>query len=303
MLQKTKRKILLMEKIPLLVVVGPTASGKSKYAIEQALKLGGEIISGDSMQIYRKMDIGTAKPSEEEKCGVTHHLIDIADITEPFSAAKFVALAEAAVKDIVSRGKLPIIAGGTGLYIDTLISGTSLSATEEDGALRAELFRQAEEAGAESLHARLREVDPDSAEAIHPNNVKRVVRALEIYYKTGETKTELDRRSRQGESVYSPHTVYIVPEVRENIYQRIDKRVDAMFRAGLESEVEELVRTGLRETPTASQAIGYKEFYPYFDGLCDIAAVKQNICLNTRRYAKRQLTWFNRKQADETIYI
>ncbi len=292
-----------MEKIPLLVVVGPTASGKSKYAIEQAIKLGGEIISGDSMQIYRKMDIGTAKPTEEEKCGIPHHLIDIADIDEPFSAAKFVSLAESAIKDIVSRGKLPIIAGGTGLYIDTLVSGTSLSATEEDEELRACLFREAEENGAEELHSRLREIDPDSADAIHPNNIKRVVRALEIFYKTGETKTELDRKSRENESIYAPHTVYLVPESRENIYTRIDRRVDMMFDMGLEAEVRDLVENGLRDTPTASQAIGYKEFYPYFDGLCDIGTVKQNICLNTRHYAKRQLTWFNRKQADEMIYI
>lgn len=292
-----------MEKIPLLVVVGPTASGKSKYAVEQAIRLGGEIISGDSMQIYRKMDIGTAKPTEEEKCGIPHHLIDIADIDEPFSAAKFVSLAESAINDIVSRGKLPIIAGGTGLYIDTLVSGTSLSATEEDEELRARLFQEAEENGAEELHSRLREIDPESAEAIHPNNIKRVVRALEIFYKTGETKTELDRRSRETESIYAPHTVYLVPEIRENIYTRIDRRVDIMFDMGLEAEARYLVENGLRDTPTASQAIGYKEFYLYFDGLCDLETVKQSICLNTRHYAKRQLTWFNRKQADEIIYI
>lgn len=297
------RKTALMEKIPLLVVVGPTASGKSKYAVEQALKLGGEIISGDSMQIYRKMDIGTAKPTDEEKCGVPHHLIDIADITMPFSAAKFVSLAEAAIQDIVSRGRLPIIAGGTGLYIDTLISGTSLSATEEDETLRARLFAEAEEYGAEALHAKLRAIDPASADATHPNNLKRVVRALEIFYKTGETKTALDKKSRSAESKYAPHTVYLVPEQRENIYSRIDKRVDIMFETGLEAEVKALVEEGLRSTPTASQAIGYKEFYPYFDGFCDIEAVRQSICLNTRHYAKRQLTWFNRKPADEIIYI
>ncbi len=292
-----------MEKIPLLVVVGPTASGKSKYAIEQAIKLGGEIISGDSMQIYRKMDIGTAKPSKEEMGGIPHHLIDIADIDEPFSAAKFVSLAERAIDDIVSRGKLPIIAGGTGLYIDTLVSGTELSATEDDSELRARLFREAEEIGAEELHKKLRDIDPESADAIHPNNIKRVVRALEIYYKTGETKSELDRKSRINESRYAPKTVYLVPEVRDNIYTRIDKRVDIMFEMGLEREVKDLVESGLRETPTASQAIGYKEFYPYFDGEIDIDAVREAICLNTRRYAKRQLTWFNRKPADEIIYI
>lgn len=292
-----------MEKIPLLVVVGPTASGKSRYAVEQAIKLGGEIISGDSMQIYKKMDIGTAKPSLEEMCGVPHHLIDVAHISEPFSAARFVTLATEAIKDITSRGKLPIIAGGTGLYIDTLISGTELSATEEDEELRSQLFRRAEEMGNEFLHAELSAIDPQSAENIHPNNVKRVVRALEIYYKTGKTKTELDLKSREGESIYAPRTVYLYPADRENIYQRIDKRVDLMFEMGLEKEVRELVEMGLKETPTASQAIGYKEFYPYFDGETDIKSVRDNICLNTRHYAKRQLTWFNRKGADEIINI
>lgn len=292
-----------MEKIPLLVVVGPTASGKSEYAIKKAIELGGEIISGDSMQIYRKMDIGTAKPFPEEMCGIPHHLIDIADISEPFSAARFVELASRAIEDIHSRGKLPIIAGGTGLYIDTLVSGTELSATEEDAELRESLFKEAEENGADALHDRLKEVDPDSAEAIHPNNIKRVVRALEIYIKTGKTKTELDKKSRESESIYAPKTVYLCPRERETIYERIDRRVDRMFELGLENEVRELVEMGLRDTPTASQAIGYKEFYPYFDGIADIETVKQNICLNTRHYAKRQLTWFNRKPVDEVVYI
>lgn len=292
-----------MSKIPLLVVVGPTASGKSAYAIKKAIELGGEIISGDSMQIYKGMDIGTAKPSVDEMCGVPHHLIDVCEITEQFSAARFVELASSAIEDIVSRNKLPIIAGGTGLYIDTLISGTQLSATEDDPILRGSLFKEAEEHGAEALHAKLAQVDPESASAIHPNNVKRVARALEIYYKTGLTKTEQDIKSRESESIYAPHTVYIVPAERETIYDRINRRVDVMFEQGLVEEVRSLYQNGLRDTPTASQAIGYKEFYPYFDGECDINDVKEAICLNTRRYAKRQLTWFNRKQADEIINI
>ena len=292
-----------MSKIPLLVVVGPTASGKSAYAIKKAIELGGEIISGDSMQIYRGMDIGTAKPSEEEKCGVLHHLIDVADITEGFSAARFVELASEAIADITARGKLPIIAGGTGLYIDTLISGTELSATEDDPMLRESLFKEAEELGVLAMHDRLKQIDPESASAIHPNNIKRVVRALEIYYKTGITKTEQDKKSKENESVYSTHVVYIKPSERETIYERINRRVDVMFEMGLEAEVRSLFEKGLRDTPTASQAIGYKEFYPYFDGECDINAVKEAICLNTRRYAKRQLTWFNRVHTDEIIYI
>ena len=292
-----------MAKIPLLVVVGPTASGKSEYAVKAALREGGEIISGDSMQIYRRMDIGTAKPSKDEMCGIPHHLIDVCDMTEPFSAAKFVSLASVAIKDVAERGKLPIVAGGTGLYIDTLISGVNLAATEDDPILRERLFKEAEEIGAEAFHEKLRSVDPESAEAIHPNNVKRVVRALEIYHNTGMTKTELDAKSRSNESVYDTYTVYIVPKERETIYERIDRRVGLMFEKGLVDEVESLVKDGLRQTPTASQAIGYKEFYPYFDGICDLEAVKESICLDTRHYAKRQLTWFNRKPFDEIIYI
>ena len=292
-----------MSKIPLLVVVGPTASGKSAYAIKKAIELNGEIISGDSMQIYKGMDIGTAKPSIEEMCGVPHHLIDVCDITEQFSAARFVELASKAINDIVSRNKLPIIAGGTGLYIDTLISGTQLSATEDDPILREKLLKEAEIYGAEALHAKLAQIDPEAANAIHPNNVKRVARALEIYYKTGLTKTEQDIKSRENESIYAPHTVYIFPDERETIYERINKRVDIMFENGLVDEVISLCEMGLRDTPTASQAIGYKEFYPYLDGECDLDAVKEAICLDTRHYAKRQLTWFNRKPADEIIRI
>lgn len=289
--------------IKALAITGPTASGKTALSLLVAKRLGCEIISCDSMQIYRGMDIGTAKPSVDEMCGIPHHLIDIADIDEPFSVAKFVELASNAINDIVSRGKLPIIAGGTGLYIDTLIMGTQLSATEDDPELRERLFKEAEAEGIEALHQKLAEVDPESAKAIHPNNLKRVVRALEIYYKTGLTKTEQDIKSRTAESIYAPHTVYIVPSERETIYKRIDRRVDIMFESGLEAEVRSLYEKGLRDTPTASQAIGYKEFYPYFDGLCDIDSVKEAICINTRHYAKRQLTWFNRKPADEIIYI
>lgn len=292
-----------MTKIPLIVVVGPTASGKSEYALKKAQECGGEIISGDSMQIYRKMDVGTAKPSKEELSLAPHHLIDVADISEVFSAARFVELASEAAKDISSRGKMPIIAGGTGLYIDTLISGTELSATEDDPLLRGELFAFAEENGALALHQRLKEVDPISAEAIHPNNVKRVARALEIYIKTGETKAEADRKSHLKESIYDPHIVYIRPKERETLYERIDRRVEKMFELGLEKEVRELYEAGLENTPTASQAIGYKEFYPYFRGETDLESVKQAIRLNTRHYAKRQMTWFNRTRPNEIIEI
>lgn len=287
-----------MKKTKIITVVGPTASGKSEYALSLAEKLGGEIISGDSMQIYRGMDIGTAKPTCEEMRGIRHHLIDIAGIEEPFSVSKFVILAEKAIEDIVSRGKTPIIAGGTGLYIDTLVSGISLSETDEDEELREKLYKEAEEHGAEALHEKLKAIDEKSAENIHPNNIKRVVRALEIYYTTGMTKSELDEKSRH-ESRYDAKTILLVPKERETLYNRIDARVDKMFERGLEEEVKGLAQKGLRDCPTASQAIGYKEFYPYFDGVCGIDAVKEAIKLNTRHYAKRQLTWFLRRNYED----
>ncbi len=287
-----------MEKTKIITVVGPTASGKSEYALSLAEKLGGEIISGDSMQIYRGMDIGTAKPTPCEMRGIRHHLIDVADIEEPFSVSKFVILAEKAIEDVSSRGKTPIIAGGTGLYIDTLVSGISLSETEEDEELREKLYKEAEEHGAEALHEKLKAIDEKSAENIHPNNIKRVVRALEIYYTTGMTKSELDEKSRR-ESRYDAKTILLVPKERETLYNRIDARVDKMFERGLEEEVKGLAQRGLRDCPTASQAIGYKEFYPYFDGVCGIDAVKEAIKLNTRHYAKRQLTWFLRRNYED----
>ena len=287
-----------MKKTKIITVVGPTASGKSEYALSLAEKLDGEIISGDSMQIYRGMDIGTAKPTPYEMRGIRHHLIDIAGIEEPFSVSKFVILAEKAIEDVSSRGKTPIIAGGTGLYIDTLVSGISLSETEEDEELREKLYKEAEEHGAEALHEKLKAIDEKSAESIHPNNIKRVVRALEIYYTTGMTKSELDEKSKR-ESRYDAKTILLVPKERETLYSRIDARVDKMFERGLEEEVKGLAQKGLRDCPTASQAIGYKEFYPYFDGVCGVGAVKEAIKLNTRHYAKRQLTWFLRRNYED----
>ncbi len=286
-----------------MVVVGPTASGKSEYAVKLAQSIGGEIVSGDSMQIYRGMDIGTAKPTVGEMGGIPHHLIDIADITEPYSTARFLEQASSAIEDILSRGKMPIIAGGTGLYIDTLVSGITLTEAEDDPKKRAELFAYASEHGAEALHARLRAVDSESADSIHPNNIKRVVRAIEIYETTGITKSELDRRSRERGSVYDAHRVLLLPRDREILGARIERRVDRMFDTGLTDEVRSLCERGLRETPTASQAIGYKEFYPYLDGEITLDAVRDSIILNTKHYAKRQLTWFSRTKADETIEI
>ena len=292
-----------MEKIPVYAVVGPTASGKSAYAVRLAKELDGEIISGDSMQIYRGMDVGTAKADAEEQQGIPHHLLDIAEITEPFSAGRFMELAGEKIREIHSRGKTPILCGGTGLYIELLLTGKRLAETTADEKLREELLAFAEEKGNEALHIRLAEIDPASAEAIHPNNVKRVVRALEIAMTSGVTKSRADELSREGENPFAPTVIRLTYADRAKLYEKIDLRVRRMFEAGLEEEVRTLCEKGLRETPTASQAIGYKEFYPYFDGEISIEQVEEDICRNTRRYAKRQETWFSRMHYDKLITL
>ena len=292
-----------MEKIPVYAVVGPTASGKSAYAIRLAKELDGEVISGDSMQIYRGMDIGTAKASAAEQQGVLHHLLDVAEITEGFSAGRFMELAKEKIAEIHGRGKTPIICGGTGLYIELLLTGKQLSENTADEKLREELLQFANERGNEALHERLAELDPKSAENIHPNNVKRVVRALEIALTTGNTKSEADEKSREGENPYAPTIIRLTYGDREELYKKINLRVRRMFEEGLENEVRTLWEKGLRETPTASQAIGYKEFYPYFDGEISLEQVEEDICRNTRRYAKRQETWFSRMHYDQLITL
>lgn len=292
-----------MEKIPVYAVVGPTASGKSAYAIRLAKELDGEVISGDSMQIYRGMDIGTAKASVAEQQGIPHHLLDVAEITEGFSAGRFMELAKEKIAEIHGRGKTPILCGGTGLYIELLLTGKQLSENTADEKLREELLQFANEQGNEALHARLAELDPKSAENIHPNNVKRVVRALEIALITGSTKSEADEKSREGENPYAPTIIRLTYADREELYKKINLRVRRMFEEGLENEVRTLCDRGLRETPTASQAIGYKEFYPYFDGEISLAQVEEDICRNTRRYAKRQETWFSRMHYDQLITL
>ncbi len=292
-----------VQKIPVYAVVGPTAAGKSAYAVRLAKHLDGEIVSGDSMQLYRGMNIGTAKATAEEQCGVPHHLLDIADISEPFSAGKFLSLASEAIREIHSRGKMPILCGGTGLYVELLLTGRKLTATASDPVLREQLFCYAQEFGREALHERLRRLDPEAACAIHPNNVKRVVRAIEICETTGVTKSEADRRSGEGENPFLPTVIRLTCPDRASLYERIDRRVEQMLARGLEEEVRSLCANGLRQTPTASQAIGYKEFYPYFDGVSSLAEVKMEICRNTRRYAKRQETWFSRMHADEVVCV
>ena len=292
-----------MEKIPVYAVVGPTATGKSAYAVSLARELGGEVISGDSMQIYRGMDIGTAKASAEEQQGIPHHLLDVADMTEPFSAGRFIELAGEKIREIHSRGKTPILCGGTGLYLELLLTGKQLTDTTADEALREELLAFAAEHGNEALHARLAELDPASALKIHPNNVKRVVRALEIAMTAGITKSEADRMSLQGDNPFAPTIIRLTYADRARLYDKINLRVRRMFEMGLEQEVRTLCEQGLRDTPTASQAIGYKEFYHYLDGEITIEQVEEDICRNTRRYAKWQETWFSRMHYDKLITL
>ena len=283
------------QKLKMLAIVGPTASGKTAVSIEIAKRLGGEIVSCDSMQIYRRMDIGTAKPTKEEMCGIPHHLIDAVEPDAPFSCAEYVSLAGEAVKDIAARQKCPILCGGTGLYLDRFLCG-EMEETHADEDLRASLFAFAEREGVAALHERLRAVDPESADAIHPNNVKRVVRALEIFEQTGIPKSEFDRRSQTVESPYNAVVIGLHYPRREVLYERINRRVDMMLADGLLEETRRLLDEGVfARNQTAAQAIGYKELLGYFDGNETLAEAAENLKTATRRYAKRQLTWFSAK--------
>ncbi len=280
----------------LLAIVGPTASGKTALSVRLAKRLGGEILSCDSMQVYRGMDIGTAKPTEAEREGVPHHLIDIADPCEPFSAADYVAAAQNAIREVTSRKNLPILAGGTGMYLDGLLRG-GFDETETDPARRAALFAYAEQHGAHALHERLRARDPESADAIHENNVKRVVRALEICESTGMTKTEADRRTREGESPYCAAVVGLWYPDRALLYDRIARRVREMLDAGLVEETRRLLDAGVFScNGTAAQAIGYKEILPHLHGRENLETAAERLTVATRHYAKRQLTWFRAKE-------
>ena len=276
-----------------IVIIGATATGKSSLGIKLAAD-NGEIVSGDSMQIYRRMDIGTAKPDKSQLSAVRHHLIDIADIDEPFSAERFLTLAKEAISGIVSRGRRPVLVGGTGFYIESLISGVEFAKAEGDKELRESLFKKAETLGPEALYEELKKADPESAAAIHPNNVKRVVRALELLSVTGKTKTELNAASKKNAKPLDCDVIYLSYGSRDDLYAKINARVDKMFGDGLEDEVRSLWEDGLEDTPTASQAIGYKEFFPYFKGALSLDEVKENIKQATRNYAKRQETYFNR---------
>ncbi len=289
-----------MQKPSLLVIVGPTASGKTALAVECAKKFGGEIISADSMQIYKGMSIATAKPTEEEMQGIPHHLIDFVDVTSQYSVAQFVADAEKCCRDILSRGKLPVLAGGTGLYVDSFVNNISFSEADGDEALRKKLSDELNSVGAEKMLEKLSQFDPEYAAKLHPNNKKRIIRAFEIYTLTGKTPTETAALSRKEPSRYNCCFVGINYKSREILYDRINRRVDLMMANGLLEEAK--IYYDLPKKSTASQAIGYKELKPYFDGEISLEQAVENLKIGTRHYAKRQLTWFRRNESIKWFY-
>lgn len=276
-----------MKKI--VIIAGATASGKSDLAVRLAKKFDGEIISCDSMQIYRYLDVGTAKITQEAAKGVKHHMIDVVEPSEEYSVWEYATAAKAAIDDVISRGKLPIVAGGTGLYIESLIYPLNF-AVNKDEDVRTRLKKELETLGAEALHAWLAKADPEDAAKIHPNNVKRLIRALEILEISGGAKPKEELRAPQYD------VCLIVTDVaRDELYRRINERVEQMFALGLEAEIRDILGKGLADRNSQSmQAIGYKEFFDMFDGKCGIDEVKERIKQNTRRYAKRQLSWLRR---------
>lgn len=289
-----------LNKIPVIAVVGPTASGKSDLAVEICLEFNGEAVSADSMQIYKGLDISTAKPTEEEKKGIPHHMMNFLDNTESFSVAEYQKLAGECIRDIYSRGKLPVIVGGTGLYIDTLLDNIQLTEDSFDEAIREKLLARVENEGIESLLNELRVIDPEYAGKMHPNNVKRIVRALEVWYSSGVTMTEQIENSRT-ESPYDVCFIGLDAQDRDFLYERINRRVSIMLENGLEAEAKDYLSQ--KNTATSSQAIGCKELKPYFDGELSLSEAADNLRQATRRYAKRQLTWFRRNKEINWIMI
>ncbi|MBO5129205.1 MAG: tRNA (adenosine(37)-N6)-dimethylallyltransferase MiaA [Oscillospiraceae bacterium] len=278
----------------IICIAGPTASGKTALAVEIAKEYNGEVVSCDSMQIYKRMDIGTAKPTSEEMQGIPHHMIDVAEPDEDFSVSRYCEMAAAIVDDIVARGKTAIIAGGTGLYMDSLIRGNTFAPFPSTGQ-REKLERQADEMGMEYMTNWLKEIDPEAAERIHDR--KRLLRALEVYLETGETITEHNRKTQLIPPKYHPVWLGLDFEPRAALYERIDLRVNIMLELGLVEEIKALLASGIPEKCTAMQAIGYKEFINALDGRCTIEEAAAEVQQSSRRYAKRQLTWFRRNKA------
>ena len=283
----------------LLVICGPTASGKTALAVALAKGTGGEVVSADSMQIYRRMDIGTAKPTAEEMDGVPHHMLDVADPGEDYSVARYVEEASACVEDILARGRLPIVAGGTGMYIDNLLAGRTFAAFT--GKWRQILQDRAAKEGIAALYRELEQVDPQRAARLHLADEKRIIRALEVWHETGETITEHDRRTAALPPRYEAARIGLTFADRADMWARIDRRVDQMMAAGLVEEVEGLLASGVPERCTAMQAIGYKEMAAALREGRPAAEAAEEIKLRSRQYAKRQLTWFRREPSVKWI--
>lgn len=279
---------------PIVCLAGPTASGKTALAVKLAKDLNGEVVSCDSMQVYRRMDIGTAKPSPEEMQGIPHHMIDVAEPDEDFSVSRYCAMAAPIVDDIVARGKTAIIAGGTGLYMDSLIRGNDFAPFPSTG-VRERLEAETDEIGLPAMLARLREIDPDTADRVFDR--KRILRALEVYLETGETITEHNRKTRLIPPKYTPLWLGLDFSDRGELYRRIDKRVDIMLEMGLMEEIRSLLDSGIPEKCTAMQAIGYKEFVNALEGREPLSQAAEEVKKASRHYAKRQLTWFRRNPA------
>ncbi len=279
----------------IICIAGPTASGKSALAVELAKEYHGEVVSCDSMQVYRRMDIGTAKPTREEMQGIPHHMIDVAEPDEDFSVSRYCRLAAPIVDNIVSRGKTAIIVGGTGLYMDSLIRGNDFAPFPSTGQ-RERLEAQADTAGMDAMLEWLRSVDPEAAARLHPSDRKRIIRALEVYLETGETITAHNRRTQTLPPRYAPLWLGVDFAERAELYRSIEQRVDRMLELGLVEEIKDLLASGVPETATSMQAIGYKEFVSALDCRCTIEEATADVKQASRHYAKRQLTWFRRNR-------
>ena len=284
----------------IITIAGPTASGKTALSILLAKEMDGEIVSCDSMQVYKDMDIGTAKPTPEEQQGIPHHMLSVAEPWEDFSVSRYCAMADPIVEDILRRGKSPIIVGGTGLYMDALIRGNAFAPCPSTGR-REELEALAASQGIEAVIERLRAVDPESAARLHPSDQKRIIRAMEVYLETGMTITEHNRKTQEIPPKYHPIRFTLTDRQRQTLYDRIDRRVDAMVEAGLIEEIQGLLARGIPEKCTAMQAIGYKEFAAALHGACSLEEAAGQVKQSSRRYAKRQLTWFRRNP--ENIWL
>ena len=285
----------------LIVIGGPTATGKTRLGVALAHRLNGEVVSADSMQVYRDMAIGTARPTPEEMEGIPHHMLAVADPKESYSVARYVQQATACVEDILRRGKQPILVGGTGLYIDALCRGRTFSDHQPETGTRTRLQDRVTREGLPILWRELEQVDPESAARLHPNDQKRILRALEVWYDTGKTISQHNRETQALPPRYQTATLLLTYRDRQDLYARIDQRVDQMMARGLAGEVRALLAAGVPRSSTAMQAIGYKEFFPYFEGTAPLDACTEKLKQASRNYAKRQLTWF--RHMDGVVWL